>query len=68
MAERMRHFDQLSRQQAGIGSMDNLDEILGWLGTFRERLRLAHDSDRPEFEAVLDELEARYKRRRAELA
>lgn len=68
MAERMRHFDQLSRQQAGIGSLDNLDEILGWLGTFRERLRQARDSDRPEYEAMLNQLEARYKERRAELA
>lgn len=68
MAERMRPFDQLSRQRAGIGSLDNLDEIVGWLGTFRERLRLARDSDRPEYEAMLNQLEARYKERRAELA
>ena len=68
MGERMRRFDQLSWQQAGIGSMDNLDEIVGWLGTFRERLRLARDSDRPEFEAMLNQLEARYRERRAELA
>ena len=48
--------------------MDNLDEILGWLGTFRERLRLAPEIDRPEYEAVLNQLETRYRERRAELA
>ena len=68
MAERTQLVGQLSRQQAGIASMDNLDEIVGWLGTFRERLRLAHDSDRAEYEAVLQHLEARYRERRAELA
>jgi hypothetical protein len=48
--------------------MDSLDEIVAWLGTFRERSRLAQDADRPEFEAMLNSLEARYKERRAELA
>lgn len=35
---------------------------------FRERLRLARESDRPEFEAILNGHEARSNERRAELA
>lgn len=53
---------------AEISGIESLDEICGWLGTFRERLRLANDGERAEFEATLNRLEARYKERRAELS
>jgi len=29
-----------------VPTLDNLGEICGWLGTFTERLRLAHDDER----------------------
>ena len=67
MAEGIRLIDKTSGQPS-LGSMDSLDEIAGWLGTFRERLRQARAGDRPEFEAIVNRLEARYRERRAELA
>jgi hypothetical protein len=53
---------------ASVARMDSLDEISGWLGTFRERLRLARNGESRQFEATLSRLEARYKERRAELS
>lgn len=29
-----------------VPTLDSLGEICGWLGTFTERLRLAHDDER----------------------
>ena len=51
-----------------VPAIDSLEEISGWLGTFRERLRQARIEDRPGVEAVVTQLEARYLVRRAELA
>jgi hypothetical protein len=51
-----------------VPAIDSLEEISGWLGTFRERLRLARNEDRPHVEAVVQQLEARYHVRRAELS
>jgi len=51
-----------------VPSLENLDEITVWLGTFRERLRIAHAKDRKTLEATVKELEAHYRRRRAELS
>jgi len=48
-----------------------LEEITGWLGTFRERLRLARLDGVVELAgvaAVVQQLEARYQLRRAELS
>ena len=49
-------------------SIDSLDEICGWLGTFRERLRVARDEERAAVATVVNQLEARYQLRRAELS
>jgi len=49
-------------------NMDSLDEICGWLGTFRERMRLARADERDGMASVVGKLEARYQVRRAELA
>lgn len=71
MSRRRRHAAGSDIAGLVAGSMtriDSLDEITGWLGTFRERLRLARESERPQFEAMLNRLEAHYKERRAELA
>ncbi len=51
-----------------VDSMDSLEEISEWLGTFRERLRLAREHERPQVATVVQKLEARHRRRREELA
>ena len=51
-----------------VPSIDSLEEICDWLGTFRERLRVARESERVEVLAVVQSLEARYQMRRAELS
>jgi hypothetical protein len=51
-----------------VPNLENLDEITVWLGTFRERLRIAHPKDQPKLDATMKELEAHYRRRRAELS
>jgi hypothetical protein len=51
-----------------VPHIDTLDEICGWLGTFRERLHRARDEERPQMAAVIQQLEARYQNRRAELS
>lgn len=51
-----------------VESLDNLEEICGWLGTFRERLRIARLEDRARMTVLLDSLEARLRQRRAELS
>ena len=55
-------------KEAAAPAIDTLEEICGWLGTFRERLRVAHTDERPDVAAVVLELEARYQTRRAELS
>ena len=51
-----------------VPGIDSLEEISGWLGTFRERLRMARVDERQQVAAVLELLEARYQMRRAELS
>jgi hypothetical protein len=51
-----------------VPAIDSLDEIAGWLGTFRERLRLASTEERAEVVVVVEQLEARFRQRRAELS
>jgi hypothetical protein len=51
-----------------VTSLVNLDEITVWLGTFRERLRIAHPRDQPKLDATMKELDTHYQRRRAELS
>jgi hypothetical protein len=51
-----------------VPAVDSLEEISGWLGTFRERLRLAREGERDGVAAVVQQLEARYQLRRAELS
>ncbi len=48
--------------------IESLEEICGWLGTYCERLRVARDHERPEVSAVVNQLDALYRQRRAELA
>ena len=54
--------------QLHVPAIDTLEEICGWLGTFRERLRMAHIDERADVAAVVVQLEARYQTRRAELS
>lgn len=51
-----------------VVSLDSLEEISGWLGTFRERLRQARSEEQESVAGVVVELEARYVLRRAELS
>jgi hypothetical protein len=49
-------------------AIDSLEEISGWLGTFKERLRAARAEDRADLTGTLQQLEARLELRRAELS
>ncbi|HET7338635.1 MAG TPA: hypothetical protein VFK22_03740 [Candidatus Dormibacteraeota bacterium] len=51
-----------------VPALDSLEEISGWLGTFRERLRQARTDEHASVAALVDQLEARYVMRRAELS
>ncbi|HEY0829934.1 MAG TPA: hypothetical protein VGE99_02250 [Candidatus Dormibacteraeota bacterium] len=51
-----------------VQAIDSLEEICGWLGTFRERLRIAHVEEQPGIALVVQQLEVRYLTRRAELS
>ncbi len=51
-----------------VPTLENLEEISGWLGTFRERLRHAGNDERIGVASVVEQLEARYQVRRAELS
>jgi hypothetical protein len=51
-----------------LPALDSLDDISGWLGTFRERLRQSRTEERPELASVVEKLRARYMVRRAELS
>lgn len=51
-----------------VPAIESLEEICGWLGTFRERLRMARVEERPRVEAMVGLLESRYRVRRAELS
>lgn len=51
-----------------VPSIDSLEDISQWLGTFRERLRVARNVERQTVAAAVQELEARYQLRRAELS
>ena len=51
-----------------VPAIDSLEEICGWSGTFRERLRVARVEEYPPIAAVVEQLEARYATRRAELS
>ena len=59
---------QLPEPLPSVASLEGLEEITVWLGTFRERLRIAHAKDRKTLEATVKELEAHYRRQRAELS
>jgi hypothetical protein len=51
-----------------VPSIDSLNEISYWLGTFRERLRMARNDERTLVLEMVQQLQARYQRRRAELS
>ncbi|TMC54288.1 MAG: hypothetical protein E6J20_04255 [Chloroflexi bacterium] len=51
-----------------VATMNSLEEISDSLGAFRERLRVAQESERLHVGAVVQKLEARYRQRRDELA
>ena len=55
-------------KQPEIEMIHSLEDICDWLGTYRERLRLARPTDRSEVGIVVSQLEARLQVRRAELA
>jgi hypothetical protein len=40
--------------------LDNLTDICGWLGTYRERLRMARGEQRNDFGFLVNRMTARY--------
>jgi hypothetical protein len=61
-------FPSLEPIRPYVPALDSLEDISGWLGTFRERLRRARDEEEAGVAAVVEQLEARYVLRRAELS
>ena len=53
---------------APVGSVDDLAEISSWLGTYKERLRLARAEEREGLASDVHRWDSRLKERRAELA
>jgi hypothetical protein len=51
-----------------VGSVTDLSEICAWLGTYRERLRLAKGEEREQLAAGVQILSNHFRQRRAELA
>jgi hypothetical protein len=54
--------------QPYVPGLESLEDISGWLGTFRERLRQARTEERPAVASVVEQLEARFVLRRGELS
>ncbi len=55
-------------EQIAIAALNDLDDITHWLGTFRLRLAASREAERSGVAVSVNQLEARYKQRRAELA
>lgn len=53
---------------AEVATIESLEDLCGWLGTFRERMRIASTQEREVVEVMVQHLESRYRQRRAELA
>ncbi|HVH62509.1 MAG TPA: hypothetical protein VNA65_02805 [Candidatus Dormibacteraeota bacterium] len=53
---------------AEVATIESLEDLCGWLGTFRERMRIASTQDRKVVEVMVQHLESRFRQRRAELA
>lgn len=53
---------------AEVAAIDSLEDLTSWLGTFRERLRIADIQNREPAELTVRQLEARFRQRRAELS
>lgn len=51
---------------AGLPFPDVVDGICDWLGTYRERLRIARDDEREQFRLLVGRMSARYHLRRRE--
>ena len=51
-----------------VPGLESLDETGVWVGTFRERLRIARAKEQPKLEAAVKELEIHRRRRRDELS
>ena len=55
-------------QEPHADTVTDLDEICGWLGTYRERLKEARAEDRQGLTGDLTRWTIRYQQRRSELA
>jgi hypothetical protein len=62
------HADPRLQPSAPIDSVDDLAEISSWLGTYKERLRLARAEERASLTTDVHRWDSRLKERRAELA
>ena len=64
----LRNLEARPAEPVPVASLDSLEEICSWLGTFQVRLQEARADEKPGVAAMVIELEARFKQRRAELA
>ena len=59
---------EASQPAVRIDSVDDLAEISSWLGTYKERLRVARADERQSLASDVRQLDSRLSQRRAELA
>jgi hypothetical protein len=64
----VRLIGTVPRAVPDLGAVTDLDEISEWLGTYRDRLRLAHPEEQPELTSHVRRWSDRLQQRRAELA
>lgn len=51
-----------------VATIDSLEDLCGWLGTFRERLRVASGSEHETVQLTVEHLESRVRQRRSEVS
>lgn len=64
----LRLHTMASFRPPNVAALESLEEIVEWLDSLRQRLERGRESDRAATQTIVQQLEAQYKRRRAELS